>query len=266
MPQVWVASRQLSDGMDFRVLLRRSCWDCMAVSEIYKRESDALLLVNPCFKGEVTADWFIPEYWGNDATPVASGGRGGAWFINFEDYQLVLREYLRGGLVSHLARRTYNYFGEQRVRSLSEFRVLQRLTSLGLPVPIPVAAWCRKVTPFQYQAAIIIERIQNAVPLADKLEELSKADWQLLGQTIRRFHDFGVRHADLNCFNVLIADGVFFLIDFDKGCIMPSGARSGWKNRNLSRLARSLKKVAGDAELKNVWEVFLNGYKGESGV
>lgn len=236
----------------------------MAESEIYKRENGTFFLVNPRFKGDVIADWFSPEYWGGNASPVGSGGRGGAWFINAGGQQLVLREYLRGGLASHVSRKTYTYTGEHNVRSFSEFRVLNHIISMNLPVPMPVAAWYRKVSPIQYQTAIIIERIQGAVPLADLIDTLSDADWYALGRTVRRFHDAGVRHADLNCFNVLVVEGDFFLIDFDKGCIMPPDLRSSWKISNLRRFARSLKKVAGDAALNQVWEIFLNGYEGSS--
>lgn len=234
----------------------------MAESEICKRESSSFFLVNPDFREAVTADWFVPEYWGSNAAPVGSGGRGGAWFINAHGQQLVLRKYLRGGLASRISQKTYTYTGEHNVRSYSEFRVLSRLISLDLPVPAPIAAWYRKVSPFQYQAAIIVERISGAVPLADQIDLLDGTDWYLLGQTIRRFHDAGVRHADLNCFNVLVVEGCFFLIDFDKGRMMPSGSRSNWKVDNLNRFARSLKKVAGDAALNAAWNKILNGYEG----
>ncbi|MGO1462596.1 MAG: 3-deoxy-D-manno-octulosonic acid kinase [Marinobacter sp.] len=234
----------------------------MAESEICKRENSSFFLVNSDFRGDVTSDWFVPEYWGSDAAPVDSGGRGGAWFINTHGRQLVLRKYLRGGLVSRVSRKTYLYTNEHNVRSFSEFRVLSRLNSLSLPVPTPIAAWYRKVSPLQYQAAIIVERIQNAVPLADRISTLNDADWHELGQTIRCFHDTGVRHADLNCFNVLVVGSDFFLIDFDKGCFMPPSSRPLWKNDNLNRFARSLKKVAGDAALNQVWGAFLNGYEG----
>ena len=236
----------------------------MTESEICKRENSSSLLVNSEFSGDVTEDWFVVEYWGSKASPVGSGGRGGAWFINAAGQQLVLREYLRGGLASHISRKTYTYTGEHNVRSFSEFRVLKRMISMALPVPRPVAAWFRKVSPIQYRAAIIIERIQGAKPLADLIGMLSGADWYSLGQTIRRFHDAGVRHADLNCFNVLVVEKDFFLIDFDKGCIMPSGSRSNWKTDNLNRFARSLRKVGGDAALNQVWDSFLNGYEGSS--
>lgn len=234
----------------------------MAESEILKREDGAVLLVNPAFQQAVTQKWFDPEYWGSQALPVGSGGRGGAWFIDAADNQLVLREYLRGGLVSHLSRRTYAYFGEQHVRSFAEFRILNHMAALALPVPLPVAAWYKKVSRFGYRAAIVIERIPRAVPLADRIGKLDSADWSQLGNTVRRFHDAGVRHADLNCFNVLVVDNEFFLIDFDKGRIMPKNAsRSRWQEDNLNRFSRSLRKVASDAVLRQVWDAFLQGYK-----
>lgn len=236
----------------------------MAESEIFKRENSSFFLVNPDFRGAVTPGWFVPEFWGSKAAPVGSGGRGGAWFINTHGQQLVLRKYLRGGIASRVSRKTYTYTGEHNVRSFSEFRVLSRLISLSLPVPAPIAAWYQKVSPLQYQAAIIVERIRGAIPLADLIDALNSADWRALGHTIRRFHDAGVRHADLNCFNVLVVERDFFLIDFDKGCIMPPGSRSKWKVDNLNRFARSLRKVAGDAALNQVWDTFLNGYEGSS--
>lgn len=236
----------------------------MAESEVFKRENSSFYIVNPSYSGDVTLDWFVPEYWGAKASMVDSGGRGGAWFISNAGKQLVLREYLRGGFASHLSRRTYTYTGEHNVRSFSEFRVLKRLLNMALPVPVPVAAWYRKISPIQYQAAIIIERIQGAKPLADGVDSLNDDDWHALGQTIRRFHDADVRHADLNCFNVLIVGRDFFLIDFDKGSIMPPGSRTKWKTDNLNRFARSLRKVAGDTAVNRFWSTFLNGYEGRN--
>jgi len=70
--------------------------------------------------------------------------------------------------------------------------------------------------------------------------------WQAVGKTVRSFHDAGVYHADLNCFNILLRDEKVFLIDFDKA-LFYSGAKNGsgarWKVRNLERLKRSIHKV-----------------------
>ena len=234
----------------------------MSEPEVPNIDANVSMLINPEFGHEITADWFVPEFWGDKAAPVSSGGRGGAWFIRAGDDQFVLRAYLRGGLVARIFRRTYMYTGERNVRSFSEFRILSQLQTIGLPVPAPVAAWYKKLSPIQYQAAIIIERIEGAEPLGDIIGSLEPADWRRLGQTIRRFHDAEVRHADLNCFNVLVVGHHFFLIDFDKSNIMPAGASQKWKVDNLNRFARSLRKVSGDDVVSLVWESFMDGYEG----
>ncbi|HVF34656.1 MAG TPA: lipopolysaccharide kinase InaA family protein, partial [Candidatus Saccharimonadia bacterium] len=62
------------------------------------------------------------------------------------------------------------------------------------------------------------------------------------GDTIRRFHDAGVWHADLNAHNVLRDEaGAFWLLDFDRGWLAPP--RERWRRANLARLERSLRKV-----------------------
>lgn len=234
----------------------------MAEVEVFKREMQRVLLIHPRLAHGVTFDWLDPVRWGNCARLVDSGGRGGAWFLNADSGDCVLREYRRGGLASRLSRCTYAFAGEDRVRSIMEFRMLMQLSALGFPVPKPVAAYYRKLPALRYQAAIIVERISDTAPLADLIDTRLDADWHRLGQLVRRFHDAGVRHADLNCFNVLVRGDEFFLIDFDKGCIMPPNSSHGWKNSNLKRFARSIKKIAGEQVLNKVWSAFEHGYNG----
>lgn len=244
---------------------RRVCFDIrviMAESEICLLEEGSVLLVHPDYERRVTFDWFRTEHWGASAQPVSSGGRGGAWFIDTGCGHVVLREYRRGGLVARISEQSYVFTREQDVRSVAEFRLLDRLVAMGLPAPRPVAAWYRKVSGFLYEAAIIIERLENTTPLAELIPVLDLADWEDLGATVRRFHDAGVNHADLNCFNVLVRDSSYFLIDFDKGRFMPTKAAEKWKTGNLERFARSIRKVAGNSVLDRVWDSFMNGYNG----
>ncbi len=39
------------------------------------------MLIHPDYEGRVTQDWFNAATWGDQARPVSSGGRGGAWFL-----------------------------------------------------------------------------------------------------------------------------------------------------------------------------------------
>jgi predicted Ser/Thr protein kinase len=60
---------------------------------------------------------------------------------------------------------------------------------------------------------------------------------------LRRFHDAGLDHADLNAHNILLdSRGDFWLIDFDKARLRAAG---GWREGNLQRLERSLRKLQG---------------------
>ena len=232
----------------------------MSESEICIRENASVMLIHPDYEGRVTEQWFNAASWGDRAQPVSSGGRGGAWFLQAGDDRLVLREYRRGGLMAKFARYAYAFTREADVRSFAEFRLLNTLADLGLPVPRPAAAWYRKLSPIQYRASIIIERLENTSPLADLVPELDGDAWKGIGETIRRFHDAGVMHADLNCFNVLVRGEEHFLIDFDKSRLVKGNAPARWKEANLERFSRSLVKVAGESAREKVWSYFMNGY------
>lgn len=86
---------------------------------------------------------------------------------------------------------------------------------------------------------------------------------------VRRFHDSGVYHPDLNCFNVLVADRQMYLIDFDKARYRMSGM-SGWRQQTLERLLRSLKKLPPEVwtgvSLDDAWSALLDGYHSPSAV
>lgn len=225
----------------------------------------SVLLVSPEYEG-VTASWFSPEFWGDRARPVTSGGRGGAWFVDAESSSMVLRHYKRGGLMSRLAEKTYLFTGFDQARSLAEFRLLGRLRSLGLPVPEAVAAIAWKYRLFWYRAAILVKRIPDAVTFSDSTRLGEEPLWEHLGQVIRRFHDSGLDHVDLNCDNILVAGDQIYLIDFDR-CRLVTGSdnntEAAWKQRNLERLYRSVRKRCVDlssTDRDSLWQHLLQAY------
>ncbi|MDX1799499.1 MAG: 3-deoxy-D-manno-octulosonic acid kinase [Marinobacter sp.] len=225
-------------------------------------EDGSALLVHPDYEGQVKPDWFDPAFWGARCAPVSSGGRGNAWFLTPPDEPaMVLRWYRRGGLVARLSRFSYVFAGLSQARAFTEFRLLSTLFEHGLPVPRPVAARIQRHHGVLYRGAIITCMIDDAVPLADRFERLARSDWQTLGSVIRQFHDAGVFHADLNCFNILLQGDRFYLIDFDKGRILPPAGSDRWKQATLRRLVRSLEKVAGETAVARVWEWVLQGYQ-----
>ncbi|MDC0663110.1 3-deoxy-D-manno-octulosonic acid kinase [Marinobacter sp. SS21] len=237
----------------------------MADSEVYLPGPHCALLSCGSSESAAQPDWFDPGWWGDQATPVSEGGRGGAWFIHQHEGDWVLRHYRRGGLPAKVSQRSYLFVSERRCRSFAEFRLLRQLQALGLPVPEPVAAFYCKRAPWLYQAAILVRRIPGAEPLpaSDRLRE--DGLWQQVGQMIRRFHDAGLDHVDLNVDNILVAGNRVYLIDFDRCRLHEPGTGNGWRERNLGRLKRSVEKRCQslpEAQRERLWQCLRAAYAG----
>ena len=72
--------------------------------------------------------------------------------------------------------------------------------------------------------------------------DVGDGHWENIGRTLRRFHDEGVNHHDLNAHNILIDDRQqVFLVDFDRGGLRDRGT---WTQSNINRLLRSLRKIS----------------------
>ncbi len=218
----------------------------------------------------VTTALFEPRHWASSEAMVGQAdGRGKALFIRPDGLadlaqvadgagevaypQWVLRHYQRGGLVAQLVRDRFLYLGDERTRPVREWMLLSSMWEQGLPVPRPVAARIdRPARSATYRADLITERVPQAVSLSVMLarEHVDESVWRNMGQAIRRFHDAGIFHADLNAHNILVqAGGRVFLIDFDKG----SRRRAGrWTRSNLERLLRSLNKIAQQVAAENL--------------
>lgn len=197
-------------------------------------------------------------------TPPASaasavGGRGSAWMLERGGgEQWVLRHYRRGGVPGKLVRDRYFWVGLDLSRPWWEWRLLDSLYKEGLPVPRPVAARVQRAGPF-YRGDLVTRRIPGAQSVAERLAAGTNIPWGAIGRCIRRFHEAGVCHADLNAHNVLLdgADAVY-LIDFDRGTRREGGA---WTSRNLARLKRSLDKLSGQGGFNlTAWGALLEGY------
>ena len=196
--------------------------------------------------------------------PTTLGCGPGAW---------VLRHYYRGGWIGRFNRDWFLGTSIEASRPYKELSLLAQMRALGLPVPRPIGGRV-SLTWGGYRADLLIERIPDTQTLTQRLRHspLSSIDWQSLGHQIRRFHDCGINHTDLNTHNILIdAQGNFWLIDFDKCDQRPCGA---WQQDNLNRLARSLSKekalaqkqgLAWHSDAPTDWANLLAGYQKRSG-
>jgi len=204
---------------------------------------------------EPILDRFDPSYPPSKAQVVPSGGRAAAWFIQLSPFEAVLRQFRRGGLMRHLVRDRYIWTGLAHTRSFAEFDLLRQMWLAGLPVPRPLGAavWREGLT---YRAAMLTQRIPNAQPLALRHEP---SVWHEAGRVIAQMHQFGVWHADLNVFNLLVdAHDQVWIIDLDRG--RRAGLTDVQRAENLSRMLRSVRKVVPERE-SSCWRSLKQGYQ-----
>jgi 3-deoxy-D-manno-octulosonic acid kinase len=227
------------------------------------RGSYALIYDTAC-GGVTSPEYFSVDAWrAKNAVEGEAVGRGSAWFLNTADGPMVLRRYLRGGWAAKVSHRRYLFSGVTRSRPFREYYLLEALSQLGLPVPRPVAAIC-EFSGLTYTGAIVTATIPSAQTLADLLPSANDRTWEAAGRCIRRFHDAGVRHADLNARNILIGErGRVYLVDFDRAKYSPEKPLDG--RGNLKRLKRSLLKfwpADEQAGLQQAWERLMEAYDG----
>ena len=215
-------------------------------------------------------DFFSVDFWrAKNALVGEAVGRGSAWFLESPMGKVLLRQYLRGGWAAKLSYRHYFFSGISRSRPFREFKLLADLYASGLPVPAPVAAIVRHRFPV-YSGAILMDTISSTRTFADVLltddmtVPLNEGLWRRVGQCIRRFHEAGVWHADLNARNILLdTANTVYLVDFDRAKYTPGHAVQG--EGNLDRLKRSLVKLCPPAktnELEPAWKCLVDSYHG----
>ena len=176
-------------------------------------------------------------------------GRGTTFFIQHQGQDFVLRHYQRGGLIAKISIDQYMWAGLRFSRPWREWDLLGKMLKEGLPVPVPAAIKVQRKGIF-YKADIMMHRIPHSRTLMNILmvEDLAEGHWIAIGSVIRRFHEKGVYHADLNANNIMLDEGGrCFLIDFDRCGIRKTNLK--WQKDNLLRLKRSLNKISKNQEI-----------------
>jgi 3-deoxy-D-manno-octulosonic acid kinase len=239
-------------------------------SEVKRRVlTGGAMLYDTSRVSNLTPAWFDPEHWlSRGELEGVAHGRGAAHLIHTASLHYVLRHYRRGGLIAHLSADRYVWRGESVTRPFAEWQLLYHLKRADLPVPAPIGARYKKAG-VTYSGDLLTERLMDTAPLSRRLAEAAVpiSHWIAIGRCIRRFHDRGVCHADLNAHNVMLGQGdSVYLIDFDRGCLRKPGL---WCDANLVRLRRSLEKVTYGLPAEHFteadWHGLLDGYRVSSG-
>jgi len=208
---------------------------------------------------------FNSKVWAQRSSIVGfAEGRGTTFFVQHQGMDFVLRHYQRGGLISRISNDKYLWLGLRLSRPWREWRMLEIMLAKGLPVPTPAAIKVERVG-LSYSADIMMHRIPQARTLMSFLmqEALAEGYWIAIGSMVRRFHEEGVHHSDLNASNILLDEGGrCFLIDFDR-CGFRK-VKLKWQKENLLRLRRSLNKALKNEEVFYFsdmnWRSLLRGY------
>jgi 3-deoxy-D-manno-octulosonic acid kinase len=177
-------------------------------------------------------------------------GRGAVPSVSLRrDTHVVLRRYQHGGLFGGVTGSLYLGPG----RALEELHVTARAEAQGAPVPhvLCLALW-PAVGPF-WSALIGTREERGARDLLEALlgAPAGGARQELLrevGAAVRRLHDAGVDHRDLQLHNILVTeDGGqrrIVVVDLDRAVYHPRGGLSPrLRARNLGRLTRSAVKA-----------------------
>lgn len=210
------------------------------------------------------ADFDIDTYQQQGRVVGQASGRGLAYFVKRKDVECVLRHFRRGGMMAKLSQDKYWWTGPYGTRAFREWYLLSKLKDWELPVPRVIAARVIRHG-LWYTADLLTERIINSASLSGLLiyQKLQDNDWRKIGTVLRRFHQRGVYHADLNAHNILWTDsGEVYLVDFDKGRLR--SMRRSWQLANLQRLQRSFMKILHQTPNFNFdeqdWKHLIAGY------
>ncbi len=155
--------------------------------------------------------------------------------------RVFVRQAVRGGAPGLILKTLYLDDG----RALHEIRAAAAARERGAAVPEPLAALrTRAWGPF-HRFTVVNREIPDAVNLLDLVPRLDtdvkREAFRRVATALRRLHDAGVYHADLNVKNILLSGFDVFFVDFDKASLKPRRVEA-MDVRNLARLNRSAEK------------------------
>ena len=197
-----------------------------------------------------------PENWQRHLGQHASGaGRGGTARLRLADgTTAVLKQMRRGGALAGLWRD--RYAGTRRL--LDNLRIPSEAVRRGVSTARPLAMLLVGGPPGLTRAWAAYEEIARA---PDLIEYLRSADpptieeIDVVAGVVRKMHDEGIEHRDLNLGNLLLRRGAnagpeAFVVDLDRGRLWDEPVPMRLRIRALCRLERSSVKLFGERPIE----------------
>lgn len=182
----------------------------------------------------------------------------------------LVRRYRHGGLFRKF---TGDIFFTWPPRPFRELAVTLEARRRGVPTVEALGAWVERVGGPFYRGWFITGELKGALDLWDALrgELFSASERKILleaaARSVRRMHQKGVYHEDLNLKNIVVRREddriVGYIIDLDKAKLFSGEISAGRSGRNLGRLLRSVRKLdpEGRRFSPQAWDLFLRSYR-----
>lgn len=170
------------------------------------------------------------------------GGRTSITVARLEGMgSVVIKYYRRGGAIRYLIKQMYLKYGKTRCQI--EYELLQKVRSLGINAPEPIAFAYRGR--LLYQCWLVTREIKDHQTLA-QLSYLNEAQARIvMKEVIKQVSTLiknKILHADLHPGNVIVDNqNQVYLLDFDKGGVFP-GEENALRSRYLRRWNRAIQK------------------------
>ena len=214
------------------------------MSNLLIQDNENIIIYADDLIKDINKDFFEANKWIQiQGTNVIGSGRGETIFFSHQNLKCVLKHYHRGGMLGRCIQDHYFWTGINGSRSIREYKRLNELFAMGLPVPKPIGARVKR-SGITYTADLITVEIKNAKTLSELIsaDHIDKNVWEAIGKCLHLFEGKRVYHPDLNTNNILIDENLkVFLIDFDDASRLHE--KIGSPNKTLNRFLRSLKKT-----------------------
>lgn len=188
--------------------------------------------------------------WAADDLPPARallGGRGGVSAYQLRaDLAVVLRPYRRGGAMARLTRD--RYLGVSP-RPLRELRASELLRERDVPTAEVLGAAVQWTVPGSYRGALATREVVGAVNLWHFLQTAAAPDrgpaCAAAAVAVRRMHDAGAVHPDLNLQNFLIRrhPGSYEALIIDLDRLRFTRVTPRHRRAAFARICRSIRKL-----------------------